>query len=151
MGKASRLKRERRHAKHDLLARIQPSPAGRMQPRANARGMPKISASLGELIQPYVRDDMGLEAYRKLVTLGATAWNCAVEPDLLSNDRLRELLMSGDMSDPEALDAACRFVEELKQRKDHCFPDDRRSILGTEVRQQSDGSFYLLAAVAGQE
>jgi len=56
--------------------------------RATAQGAPKISASLGELTQPYVRDDMDPEACGKLVTLAATAWNCAVQPDLLSNDRL---------------------------------------------------------------
>jgi hypothetical protein len=39
-----------------------------------------------------------------------------------------------------------RFKRERRSTK-----LDRRLILGTEVRQQSDGSFHLLAAAAGQE
>ena len=60
MGKASRLKRERqsvrREVKSDLTARVDSrADVGRL-PWGRARGGPKVSDALGELIRPYSQD-----------------------------------------------------------------------------------------------
>lgn len=149
MGKASRLKRKRqsvrREAKSDLIARVESHAAVGHLPWGQALGGSKISDALAELIQPYSYDDMDIEASRKLVCLGVLAWNGAVAPDTVSREEIRRSLESSGTPQPESID---RIIEEMMQRKMQLFPDDLRLIVDAELREQNDGSFYLVAAFA---
>jgi hypothetical protein len=149
MGKASRLKRERqgvrREMKSDLIARVESRAAVGHLPWGQASGGPKISDALAELIQPYSYDDMDIETSRKLVCLGVLAWNRAVAPDMVSREEIRRSLESSGTPEPESID---RIIEVMTQRKMQLFPDDLRLIVDAELREQNDGSFYLVAAFA---
>jgi len=105
----------------------------------------KISESLGELIRPYADDDIDLPTYEKLATFGAIAWNLSVDPDFISDNKLRELAGERSSSD---IQAPVDLAHVLSATKRSLFPEDRRFILHTEVRQQADGTFYLIAGAA---
>lgn len=145
MGRASRAKRQRR-----LNAGVPPKSA-KQEPRApetmgaEKHAVGKISESLGELIRPYADDDIDLPTYKQLATFGALAWNLSVDPDFISDDKLRELAAERSSA---AVQTLVDLVHALSARKGSLFPDDRRFILHTEVRQQADGTFYLIAGAA---
>jgi hypothetical protein len=149
MGKASRLKRKRqsvrREVKSDLIARVESHAAVGHLPWGRAPGGPRISDALAELIRPYSYDDMGVEACRKLACLGVLAWNRAVAPEMVSREQILNSLEGSGTPEPEAID---RIIEDMTQRKLKLFPNDLRLIVDAEVREQDDGSFYLVAAFA---
>lgn len=131
MGKASRGKRERRAETDRVLEQVS-SETGAKVRLAQRSSRPKISGSLRELIRPYVDDEIGVEQYRTLVMMGALAWNLSARSEVGSSDRVRRLLEDGEM-------------------KARLFPEDQRFIVKTDVREQADGSFYLVAAAAGSD
>lgn len=147
MGRVSRLKRERRvlrrDVKSELVARVESRGRAGQLPWGPLRQGPKISDGLAALIQPYTYDDMEIEARRKLVCLGVMAWNYAVAPATLSRERIFSAPESTGAAEPERL---FQLIEELAQRKLRDFADDRRLILDAELRELSDGSFYIAAA-----
>ncbi|MDN5851019.1 MAG: hypothetical protein L0H63_15520 [Nitrococcus sp.] len=143
MGKASRRKREAREWKQVALAQLGSKtmePGIRVVTRHSG---PKVSGALGDLIKPYVYGNMQIEEYRKLAAIGALAWNIAIAPDTMPDDSLQRLLVGAGASKEATLQG---LIEELKKRKQQLFPDDRRIIVRTEVREQPDGSFYLVVA-----
>lgn len=144
MGKASRRKRERRAETHRVLQQVS-SETGANVRLAQRSSRPKISGSLSELIRPYLDDDIGVEEYRTLVTMGALAWNLSARPEVGSSDRVQRLLEHAEISGGGDFRG---FIEDLKIRKVRLFPDDQRFIVKTDVREQADGSFYLVAAAA---
>lgn len=144
MGKASRRKRERRAETHGVLEQVSTKMGGRVRV-APTGSRPKISGSLSELIRPYVDDDIGIDQYRTVVTIGALAWNLSARPELGSSDRVEHLLEDAEISSGGDFRG---FIEELKIRKARLFPEDQRFIVHTDVREQADGSFYLVAAAA---
>ena len=148
MGKASRLKQERRalrqDVKQELITRVESRATSRL-PWGHPRRGPKVSEGLTALIEPYLYDDLDIDARRKLVWLAVLAWNHAVSPETLSQEKILSTLEDAQANDADLL---LRTIEEMAQRKLREFADDRRLILDAELREESDGSFYLAAAAA---
>jgi len=142
VGKASRRKRERGAEMQRVLERVSTNMGGRV-PVAPPGSRPKISGSLSELIRPYVDYETGIEQYRTLVTRGALAWNLSVRSEVGSSDRVQRFFEDAEISGSRDFRG---FIEELKIRKARLFPEDQRFIVHTDVREQADGSFYLVAA-----
>ncbi|MDN5870925.1 MAG: hypothetical protein L0H73_09445 [Nitrococcus sp.] len=102
-----------------------------------------MSVAVGELIEPYLYGNIQIEEYRKLATMGALAWNIAIVPNFMSEDRFQDLLVDAGASEAVAL---WGLIEEMKERKQQLFPNDQRIIVDTEVREQPNGTFYLAVA-----
>lgn len=93
MGKASRKKWERQGG-HLTLP---PSMQGVVKIRRHHEGT-KISASLGDLIDPYIVDDMTLDQFRKLAMTGAVAWNLSTFDEHRRTEELNRLVQTiGDV------------------------------------------------------
>ena len=122
MGKSSRKKRERQMG---LPLTLPPSlqcavPILRHHPR------PKISVSLGELIDPYIIDDMTQEQLRKLTAFGVIAWN------LSSFDESRRTEEMGRFTDAIGDADFTEFktiIRGMVARKLALFPDDSRFVV----------------------
>lgn len=137
MGKASRKKRERQ----GMHLALPPSMQGAMKVRRHHDG-DKISSSLGDLIDPYIIDDMTLDQFRKLVAVGAMAWNLSTfdEPRRAEElDRFIQAVGEVQRSDFEAV------IRLLVARKLTHFPDDARFIVAWDVKQNRH-HFHITAA-----
>src|SRR5262245_28887119 len=127
MGKASRRKRERQ----GMNLTLPPGLRDTVKIQRHHAG-PKISASLGDLIEPYVLDDMTLPEFRKLLAVGAIAWNLSTvdEPK-----RAEELARFTAAMDEIAATDFETIVRGLVARKRMQFPDDNRFIVTWDVTQ----------------
>lgn len=138
MGKSSRRKRER-HA--GSLLTLPQWMQGDVQIRRGHNG-PKISALLGELIEPYAIKDLTPDELRKLVGLGVAAWNLASLDESLRTSKIGQLLESiGAPDDLDLMD----LIRELIERKRALFADDSRFIVSWDVRQDKN-HFHISAA-----
>jgi len=107
----------------------------------------KISEALGELVKPYIEDDMSLSHIRSLVGVGAIAWNLALNDGPPLED-VNNLIDNKDLNTRALFDA---LISDLINRKLKLFPEDERLIAGWEVSQLPDGRFLIEAAGAGFE
>ena len=138
MGKSSRRKRER-HAGSPLT--LPQWMEGDVQIRRGGNG-PKISASLGELIEPYAIKDLTPDELRKLVGLGVAAWNLSSLDESLRASKIGQLLEAIDA--PDDLDLM-ELIRELIERKLALFGDDSRFVVSWDV-QQDKNHFHISAA-----
>jgi hypothetical protein len=107
-----------------------------------------MSEVLEDFVEPF-RDLVGtetLEDFRKLITMGAAAWNLSLLPEVERGEMLdslvtRALAESSD-EDPEAFRA---IIETLVIRKLTFFANNRRPILNFTVEDRGN-DFYLLVA-----
>ena len=143
MGRASRLKRDRREFKLDLPPNLVAELRG-TRVRINS-GRHKISESLAELIQPFTSGDTSVEEFRRLVALGAMAWNLSVVEGS-TPEQMLDLVEDLDASDRELL---ASLLSDLVLRKQSLFPDDQRFVAAWNVVVRPDGRFFLTAAAAG--
>lgn len=152
MGKASRVKRERKELRRDareaLLARVGARIGQTLTRLEPDPSRPKVSASLAEVIDPYIKDGMPLEQFRKCLLLGVIAWNCTVLPEDKAQDLMREVLQE---TDPSLRQDVQDVVTALRQRKLRLFPEDRRLISDAEGRKQADGTLYITAVAIDPE
>lgn len=138
MGKSSRRKRER-HAGSPL--KLPQWMEGDVQIRRGGNG-PKISASLGELIEPYAIKDLTPDELRKLVGLGVAAWNLSSLDESLRTNKIGQLLEAiGAPDDLDLMD----LIRALIDRKRALFADDSRFIVSWDVRQDKN-HFHISAA-----
>lgn len=144
MGRASRLKRERKHPRagalpphlREQLAR------GELQLRRGDPPNQKISAALIELIRPYAEGDEALAAYRGMVGLAAVAWNLAqLEPGAAQLELARFSVELGK-NRPDLME---RCLREMIERKRRLFPHDHRVVAHWEVEDQGH-QYYVRAA-----
>lgn len=135
MGKASRHKQER----HNRLGINRPE----WNQATRHYGGEKISASLVELVDPYVDDETTLDELRFLVAAGAIAWNLAnaTEPE-----RLQKLEESAASLDDDGRQLFESLIQELIDRKLDMFPYDARIITGWDVRKKNGQPYIAVAA-----
>lgn len=108
----------------------------------------KVSDALYELVEPFKYGDFGLAEYKKLVTLGAAAWNIAVLPEPNASEALKKLIHELCPSASGTADSALAreneahefetLVRDLIKRKTELFPRDRRLILQVEITKRGD-------------
>ncbi len=137
MGVASRNKRERRGVNLKLLPCVQ----GLKKVFHNPDG-PKMSESLGDLIDPYCRRGITLDQFRKLVTTGVMAWNLSTIEEPLRCAELDRLV--GTIEADGAHDFK-DIIHALVARKLSCFPNDNRFIVAFDV-SITRGQFHIQAA-----
>lgn len=138
MGKSSRRKRERQEGSPLTLPQSMQSD---VQIRRD-HGAPKISASLGELIDPYIIADTTPDEFRKLVALGVIAWN------LSSYDEPRRTEEMGRFTDAMGdanFQEFTALIRSMVARKLAIFPDDSRFVVSWDVKQDNN-RFHITAA-----
>ena len=114
----------------------------------NPPGEIKMSDALGQVIAPYTGDAETLDAYRKLVTMGAMAWNNTLLPPegqaagFAAIDKL-------DMASAEK-EVMKDLMRTLMERKLALFPDVRRFIVNFEVSDLGHEWYLSIASTLQQ-
>ena len=138
MGKASRTKRERQMG---LPLTLPPSMQGDIKIRRHHDDA-KISVSLAELIDPYIIEDMTLDQFRKLVAVGAVAWNLSTFDEPRRTKELDQFIQA--MGDADVVDFKT-VIRVLIARKLTHYPADSRFIVAWDVKQ-NNSHFHITAA-----
>lgn len=94
-------------------------------------GAERMSEVLERFVEPYREDDETEDTYRKLLNIGAVAWNLASTPFEKRERILDNIFM--DMNE-EAKDANRKIVNILMDRKKRLFFHDKRIIVGVDVK-----------------
>lgn len=143
MGKASRLKKKRQLRlgllTPQLLAQVEKGELRLLQ--GDPAGQ-KISASLIELIQPYLEGNEPIKVYRSAVGIAAMAWNLA---DLKPGQVEIELARLSAEIGKEQADLMDSCLRDMMARKRRLFPHDHRVVAQWEVEDQGH-QFYVRAA-----
>lgn len=106
----------------------------------NVPGEEKMSAVLGDFMQPYVHLAEDSEAYHKLIALAAIAWNAA----LLSTEKREELFRKIEPTISRSSRAGVYdLIAELMERKKRDFADNRRMILDYQITE-AQGGYHLV-------
>ena len=120
-----------------------------MQSVINPPGQEKMSEVLEQFIEPYLGAVDDVASMQKLTALATVAWNAAI----LADDRRESFLDSiMDTFPKKARADAAQMIEEMIQRKNRYFADNRRQIVNVQVTDTGDG-FHLTVAslLSGKE
>jgi hypothetical protein len=109
----------------------------------NTPGQEKMSKVLGNFIAPYTDLAQDLAAYERLVALAVVAWNAAIREGSERAQLLQAVLKTIGAEDQEDF---LTFIDELIQRKERHFAQNRRSIIDCEVTEAEHG--YYIAVVS---
>jgi hypothetical protein len=128
---------------HAMMAELENEEAfSGMQSVINPPGQEKMSEVLEQFIEPYLGAVDDVTSMQKLTTLATVAWNAAI----LADDRRESFLDSiMDTFPKKARSDAARIIEEMIQRKNRYFADNRRQIVNVQVTDTGDG-FHLAVA-----
>ncbi|MCP4415829.1 MAG: hypothetical protein GY805_04355 [Chloroflexi bacterium] len=116
----------------------------------NPPGEIKMSDALEEVIAPFVEDVDTLEAMKNLVSLGALAWNFALQPAQEIKDELPKLV-KGLTVEFEDSGMLIKVINQLIERKRKLFPDVDRYIVSYEVEDTGDGWHLSVASTLSPE
>ncbi|MDR3619381.1 MAG: hypothetical protein P4L85_08530 [Paludisphaera borealis] len=112
----------------------------------NEFGMLKLSVVLKHFVAPYLDQLADGEEMESFYQLASIAWNLALHPELdvhsMAWDLLTPEIERGSLSLKEA-QSATKTIEDMAQRKNDFFENDRRSILDLEVTPLGGKDFYL--------
>lgn len=112
----------------------------------NPAGEAKMSEVLKDFIEPYQESAQTLLDIRRLLTLATTAWNVALFPTLdrqkLIDDILTDELVEGDKKVKAKIQD---LINELIERKNRYFSDNKRFIVNFELKDVGNG-YYLSVA-----
>jgi hypothetical protein len=106
-------------------------------------GMARMSEVLEEFAEPIMKDCDDEHVIRSSYYFAAAAWNMALMPDGMLEKSVSETLdglVSGD--DPEGRAVMREVLLSLLHRKRTLFADNRRFILGLELKRTPTG-FHL--------
>lgn len=124
---------------------LPPSMRGAVQIRRNHDG-PKISFSLGTLIDPYIIADTTQDQFRKLVAFGVIAWNLSSFDEPRRTEEMgRFIEATGGANFPDFT----AIIRGMVARKLALFPDDSRFIVSWDVKQDNN-RFHITAAALVQ-
>jgi hypothetical protein len=110
--------------------------------------MEKMSIVLERFMEPYAEECDGIEALRRLYTLGVAAWNAALVPEDERSKTIDELCEKGLgrlTADDRQIGRA--IIEGLVGRKIAHFSRYFRPIVAFDLRDMGD-SYYLSVASA---
>ncbi len=143
------LARQRRKARERLQARLAQGPWSDQKIVVAPPQEVKMSAVLGEFIEPYVQFTDSLESYRKLVTLALVAWDISLLPEEEQEAAIDRVITEKVTQDRKVQTGLKKIVYELLARKKAYFSQYRRRILDFEVTEAGDQ--YYLAVVSTLE
>jgi len=106
-----------------------------------APGELKMSEVLQEFLRPYIDLLETEEAWQKMLTLGAIAWNAALMPEFESSaDKVFEDFFAGTpvVEDSQMKTDAIAILQELMDRKKQYFSEYKRLILDYALEDQGD-------------
>jgi O6-methylguanine-DNA--protein-cysteine methyltransferase len=134
----------------EMMAELENEAAfSNMKSVINPPGQEKMSEVLGQFIEPYMDAAEDVASMQKLTTIAMVAWNAAI----LADDRRESFLDSILDAFPKKVRVdAARMIEEMIQRTNRYFADNRRQIVNVQVTDTGDG-FHLAVAslMSGQE
>lgn len=132
------------------------SPAARLRSRMVEMGLPepkrmtvsphckaKMSEVILDFIAPYVPAAQSEGRYRALVSIAVVAWNASFFPPL---ERRRLVDSVIDQAMPDDAEDAKLVIEELVQRKERYFSDNKRMILSYDLTITKEGSHLSVAS-----
>lgn len=105
----------------------------------------KMSEVLEAFVEPYHDAATTDRAYRKLLTVAATAWNMSLLPEEERSARLDEFL---EVIPKEVRRDGKLIVRELMERKEDSFSEYRRMILDLEVTDTGDDLHLTVVSTA---
>jgi|CXWL01.1.fsa_nt_gi hypothetical protein len=114
----------------------------------------KLSEALIDICEPYDYDDLSLDAYKKLMTMAALAWNIANQPtdsrheallgfiktmpefkEELETDVNQFMVNEDPKAEPPTSIVMLQLVSVLIQRKDELYPNDDRVVMDFKVTE----------------
>ncbi len=103
-------------------------------------GAEKMSEVILDFLAPYLEQTTSAADFEKVVTVGIIAWNAAV-----ASGKAREKLIEGvlEASVPSARPATRAILEELIERKEALFADNKRMIVDFELTETPSGRGHL--------
>jgi hypothetical protein len=111
-------------------------------------GVEKMSDVLEDFIEPYLDSIEGDDAYRKLLTLAALAWNAALLPEGRQEAMIDDVLSKGLPPGSDELAAGLRsIVEGMVERKKAHFSSNRRAIISFELTDLGDQYHLTVASI----
>jgi hypothetical protein len=146
MGRASRLKRERRELGDFSLPASGFEKFGRsLLKLAQEQQDPppiKMSQALLELVEPFMDEIEDLDEFTNLVGLATLGWSLSLLDDRTAKQAIRDLR---EIYSPDS-DFLQWIVVGLADRKRLLFPDDDRAIQNWETSIGPDGRYHLQVA-----
>ncbi len=113
-----------------------------LTPVINPPGLEKMSDVMWQFIEPYTGFAEHLAEMERLVVIAAMAWNAAIMSDEDSEQFQQKMITS---LPAEARENAKAVIEDLIQRKQRTFADNKRMIVNMKVTDTGDG-FHLAVA-----
>ena len=114
----------------------------------NPSGDVKMSEVLMDFVAPYHELADTSEAYRKLLTLGITAWNASFLPKEAQQDMVDGIISGGIHSATYELQTGLKdIVNMLIARKEEYFSEYRRDIIDFELTDTGDGYHLSVASI----
>jgi hypothetical protein len=104
-----------------------------------------ISGALTKIIEPYRQFANNKPQLEKLLLVAMVAWNTTVVPENDAKKLLKMLIGQMKMSDVEDQAFFIGLIAEFVSRKQQFYPNDKRLIVSTTVRE-TKGRFDIQAA-----
>jgi hypothetical protein len=109
-------------------------------------GKEKMSEVLEAFVEPYRDAAKTFQAYQALITVGIVAWNAALTPKNKRRGMLDDALEAAFPSDdPVNRQIFQGIVNELVERKERHFPENKRFILSYQLSENRD-NYHLAVA-----
>jgi hypothetical protein len=144
MGKASSRKKERK------LNLIPDFLKGNEIVKSTDIGKIKISEALLEVIDDYYREDMTIDMVKKLVNIGSLAWNLSYLDETERLESIGFFINDNNMYDEDKT-VFLGLIKEFSKKKIELFPDEKRYIIGNEVRKDKNGLKLNISSVFPKE
>jgi hypothetical protein len=113
-------------------------------------GAVKMSEVLEEFIGPYREPDDTLDEYRKLVGLGALAWNAALMPADEREEMIDDVVSSSTAAATRSDRAMLRkLINDMITHKETEFPTIDRAVIEYQVEDRGTGYHLLVVSTLG--
>jgi hypothetical protein len=109
-------------------------------------GQAKMSEVLVEFLEPYAEHWRTVEEFRKLVSVGALAWNAALLPRSERESFFQEMVQAVP---PEVRQDMRSIVEEMIHRKETYFAANKRAIVNYEIAMTPAGPHLSVISSLG--
>jgi hypothetical protein len=147
LAKRQKLARKRQRKQESRLRRKQKRRSSSLPGEGigfDAPGGIKMSDVLGEFVVPFRDLVDGLDAYRRLLTLGVLAWNAALGSESRQQEIVDEFIGEALGTESQEVQASCReIVDRLVERKRANFAQYRRPILDFVLEDLGGGKCHL--------
>src|SRR3954465_15468565 len=130
-------KRDKKKRPRPPKARLRPPGLpGNVEVIATPRGQRKMSEVLLEFLAPYSEYWRNEEQFKKLLAVALVAWNASLLPGSERADFIQRMVATVP---PEVRQDMRSIVDEMIQRKEAYFADERRNIISYELTMTPSG------------